>query len=447
MVGLLWSSLGMPVAGAEDDGQLRFAHLSPDTPAVDVAIAPLPPDRTGPLTDPGEDATTGLGYGAVSAPVDLPAGSYAVSVRAAGTGRTVPPALSARVDVPAGGARTVTLTGAFADLRVAALDDDLSAPPPGSARVRVLAAAGSVPSLDVTLSGGPALASALSFGAAAEPRTVPAGPATLLVGDAEPVPVSFAAGSVVTVLVLDQEDGGLVVRPVVDAAGPAVVPAGAVEAGTGDLRRGPAPLALALAATAGLAAAGRRGRVLLVATGLAAVTGVTTPALAVEPATTAPAHPAVAVAPVGFPAAPVHLSVPDAGVDAALTAAGLDPAGALVPPADAAVAGWYTGGPLPGLPGPAVIAGHVDWAGAPGVFSRIGDLRPGAEIVVGRVDGGTARFAVTRVVTRPKTDFPADEVYAPTAGAELRLITCGGSFDRAAGSYEDNVVVFAESVG
>ncbi|WP_116452692.1 class F sortase [Blastococcus litoris] len=443
MVGLLCASLGMPAAGAEDGGQLRFAHLSPDTPAVDVAVAPLPSDRTGPLTDPGEDATTGLAYGAVSEALDLPAGSYAVSVRAEGAARSVPPALSARVDVPAGGALTVTLTGSFADLGVATLTDDLSAPPPGSARVRVLAAAGSLPAADVALSGGPALASGLPFGAAAEPRTVPAGPATLLVGDAEPVPVTFAAGSVVTLLVLDGEGGGLLVRPVVDAAGPSVVPTGAVEAGTGDLPGGPAPVALAaLAALAGLVLAGRRGRVLLVATGLAAVTGVTAPAGAAEAVA-----PVVAVSAAGSPAAPVRLSVPDAGVDALLAGAGLDSAGALVPPADPALAGWYTGGPVPGLPGPAVIAGHVDWAGAPAVFSRLGELRPGAEVVVGRADGSTARFTVTRVVSRPKTDFPVDDVYAPTSGAELRLITCGGSFDRAAGSYRDNVVVFAEAVG
>jgi hypothetical protein len=145
----------------------------------------------------------------------------------------------------------------------------------------------------------------------------------------------------------------------------------------------------------------------------------------------------------GQPAAPVGLVVPAAGVDAVLTGAGLDPAGALVPPEDPAVAGWYTGGPVPGETGPAVIAGHVDWAGAPAVFAGVADLAPGAEVLVERADGSTERFTVTRVARYPKDAFPAAAVYGPTPDAQLRLITCGGTFDRAARSYRDNVVVDA----
>jgi hypothetical protein len=62
---------------------------------------------------------------------------------------------------------------------------------------------------------------------------------------------------------------------------------------------------------------------------------------------------------------------------------------------------------------------------------------------VTRTDGTIVRFTVTRVARYPKSTFPAGEVYAPTATPELRLITCGGVFDRVAGSYEDNVIVFA----
>jgi hypothetical protein len=442
VLGLLCASLGAPAAAAEDGGELRFAHLSPDTPAVDVAVAPVPAGSSGPLTDPGDDVVTGLAYGAVADPVDLPAGSYAVSVRAAGAGRTAAPVLSARVDLPAGGARTVTLGGAFADLALTTIPDDLTAPAPGTARVRVLAAAGAAGALDVAVAGGPSLASALPFGAAGEPVAVPAGPATLTVGGdgaASEVPVSFTAGSVVTLLVLD-DAGGLAVRPVVDAAGPAVVPAGAVEAGSGSLPGASALVPLAVATMTVLAAAGRRGRVVLAATGMAAATAGAVPAAAAE----AVVRPVVLAPKPARVAPPVHLSVPAVGVDATLTGAGLD-AGALVPPADPALAGWYTGGPVPGLPGPAVITGHVDWAGLPGVFARLGELRPGAEVLVGRADGSTARFTVTRVVHRAKTDFPVEEVYAPTSSAELRLITCGGEFDRSRGSYTDNVVVFAEA--
>jgi hypothetical protein len=272
---------------------------------------------------------------------------------------------------------------------------------------------------------------------------VPAGPAVLTVssgaGAAAEVPASFAAGSVVTLLVLDSAEGGLDVRPVVDAAGPAVVPTGGVEAGTGSGTTGVLPLTGVL--VAGLMT-GRRGRVLLATTGLAVAAVVATP----EAGAGDTGPPVVAASEAGRPSAPVRLVVPAAGVDAPLAAAGLDPVGALSPPADPAVAGWYTDGPVPGETGPAVITGHVDWAGAPGVFSRIAELGPGAEVLVVRADRTTARFAVTRVLSRPKSDFPTAEVYAPTTAAELRLITCGGIFDRTRDSYEDNVVVFARQV-
>ena len=439
----------MPTGVAEEPGRLRVAHLSPDTPAVDVAVALLAPGSTEPLTDPGPDLVTGLSYGDVSEVAALAPGTYAVSVRAAGSGRAVPPVLSTRIELPPGAARTVTLAGRFADLGLGEISDDLSAPPPGATRVRVLAASAEVAALDVSVLGGPPLAAALPFGAAGDARPVPAGAATLTVGGegvapAE-VPVTFAAGSVVTLVVLDRPEGGLTVRPVVDAAAPTVVPVGGVEAGTGPLPYGPAALPLAGAVLAGLGAAGRRGRALLAVTGLTLTVGLAVPGNSAR-ATTGPVSGPVVLDPAGGqPSAPVRILVPAAGVDVPLTGVALDPAGALVPPADPAVAGWYTAGPVPGETGPAVVAGHVDWAGAPAAFAGLADLGPGAEVLIGRADGSTTRFTVTRVVRRAKTDFPAAEVYAPTSGAELRLITCGGAFDRSRGSYEDNVIVFAQA--
>ncbi len=141
-------------------------------------------------------------------------------------------------------------------------------------------------------------------------------------------------------------------------------------------------------------------------------------------------------------AAPVRLVVPAAGVDAVLAGAGLDPAGSLVPPADPAVAGWYTGGPRPGRPVPPCIAGHVDWAGAPAVFAGLADIAPARRCSSG---GPTEHGALHRHPRRPRSEerLPGGRGVRADAGAEIRLITCGGAFDRAAGSYEDNVVVDA----
>jgi hypothetical protein len=142
-------------------------------------------------------------------------------------------------------------------------------------------------------------------------------------------------------------------------------------------------------------------------------------------------------------AAPVRVRVPAIGVDSELLRLGTDPAGVLVPPDDPDRAGWFTGGAVPGDVGPAVVAGHVDSVDGPAVFSRLGELGPGTEVLVDREDGTTARFAVTGVGRYPKRDFPTESVYGPTPRAELRLVTCGGEFDRSARSYLDNVVVTA----
>jgi len=77
------------------------------------------------------------------------------------------------------------------------------------------------------------------------------------------------------------------------------------------------------------------------------------------------------------------------------------------------------------------------------VFYSLGALEPGNRVEVARADGSTVAFEVYDVRVVPKDDFPTLEVYGNTDGPELRLITCGGPFDRSAGHYEDNVVVFA----
>jgi hypothetical protein len=146
-----------------------------------------------------------------------------------------------------------------------------------------------------------------------------------------------------------------------------------------------------------------------------------------------------------LPAAePVAVRVEEIGVESELVDLGLDGEGRLEVPEDADIAGWYVKGPTPGERGPAVIVGHVDSHHGPGVFYRLGELRPGDEVEVERADGRTARFRVYRVEQVPKDDFPTQRVYGPTDGAELRLITCGGQFDRSSRHYTDNIVVYAE---
>ena len=144
---------------------------------------------------------------------------------------------------------------------------------------------------------------------------------------------------------------------------------------------------------------------------------------------------------------PVRLRIPSIGVETALVRLGLDAASALEAPADFAVAGWFIHAPTPGELGPAIIAGHVDSKRGPAVFFRLHRLVPGDEIRVERADGRTAVFRVVAVERHAKEAFPTAAVYGDTDHAALRLITCGGAFDRASDHYRENLIVFARLEG
>jgi sortase (surface protein transpeptidase) len=197
--------------------------------------------------------------------------------------------------------------------------------------------------------------------------------------------------------------------------------------------------------------------------GLVAVTvgstGLAAAALSPQHAAQLPARPSPIPAPSGpavLPASlttaqqaarPVWLSVPAIGVRTSLVDLGLRANGTLQVPSSTAVAGWYSGSPRPGTVGAAVIAGHVDSRLGPGIFFWLRTLRAGDRVYVGRADGTMAVFTVTAVQKYAKDQFPTAAVYGSVPDAELRLITCGGVFDRALGSYLSNVVVFARLDG
>jgi len=163
-------------------------------------------------------------------------------------------------------------------------------------------------------------------------------------------------------------------------------------------------------------------------------------------ATPPPAEPeAVAVPAVGV--APARVDVAAIGLSERLIDLGLDASGAMEVPVDADDVGWFTGGGRPGGRGPTVVAGHVDSTSGPAVFARLDELVVGDEVVLTDVDGGVARYVVSEVVDVPKAEFPTARVFGAQPSDELRLITCGGVFDRGSGHYDQNRVVFAHRAG
>jgi hypothetical protein len=232
----------------------------------------------------------------------------------------------------------------------------------------------------------------------------------------------------------------------------------------------------------GVAAHARRGRLLAAAAGVLVLAGLLLLGMALRAQRHPPQPPAAAAIPYasshpgsqpsatsGLPApgassraaarpvtgpllgrsVPVRLDIPDLHVRSELLQLGLNPDQTVqVPPLSKdSKAGWYKYSPTPGQLGPSVILGHVDSAKyGPGVFFKLGALRPGSTLSVTRSDHTTAVFRVDRVVSYPKAHFPTLEVYGNTDSAQLRLITCGGRFDAGSHNYQSNIVAYATLV-
>jgi len=248
-----------PAAGATV-GYVRLAHLSPDTPAVDVYLSVVsggaPPQKF-----------PAVGYGVVSKYQAMAPGTYSVAMRNVGAADSTPPVLSTQLTVTAGAAYTVAGVGRFADLGLRVIDDDLSLPSPGMAKVRVVHASVRAPLLDVSVADGTPIADGIAFATTTGYREIKPGSWQLRLrpsgsGPATDLAATCAAGGVYSVLILDGKDGGLTVEVRTDARAGESVPRGGVDTGAGgtapngprapDSGAGPAAVALPLAAVAAL---------------------------------------------------------------------------------------------------------------------------------------------------------------------------------------------------
>ncbi|WP_219416989.1 DUF4397 domain-containing protein [Pseudonocardia nigra] len=254
--------LGVPGAAAAATAQggpsfLRLAHLSPDTPNVDVYLTAV--------DDPARSFTLeGVGYGAVSDYRSLPAGTYTVAMRSAGAPADAPPVIATTLTTEPGEAYTVAGTGLYDELGLTVLVDDLTMPEPGQARLRVINAAATAPQVDLAVAGGPVIAEGVGFAESSGYRTVPIGSWTVNVstpggGAPTSLPVDVAANAVYTVLLLDT-GGRLTAQLHLDSAGAPAVPLGGIHTGFGGTAGGWGGLEWLLLAAAAVAAAALVGR-------------------------------------------------------------------------------------------------------------------------------------------------------------------------------------------
>ena len=226
-------------AAAAGVGWIRLAHLSPDTPGMDVRLMSF--DAATP-----DIMLENVTFGAVSDYQRLPAGFYTLSMVPPGSAADATPVLTTSVEIAAGASYTSVAVGRRAELMQKVFADDLTPPPAGQARVRVIHAASAVPTLAAAGTDGVDVAPDTPFGTAAPYATVPAGPRTIEVtpgsGDAQPVTtdVDLAAGSISTLLVLD-DPAGFVVRTLVDSIGMSRMPVGGADTGYGPSAGGSLP--------------------------------------------------------------------------------------------------------------------------------------------------------------------------------------------------------------
>ena len=164
--------------------------------------------------------------------------------------------------------------------------------------------------------------------------------------------------------------------------------------------------------------------------------------LAGSPLAAAPSAGTQAAARLVSPWTPTELVIPRIGVDAKIEARGLDANRNLDTPGDFRDVAWYRLGPTPGLPGNALINGHVNWWTGSAVFTRLSQLRAGDEVVVIRGDGSRVVFKVTtRTVVAAGARIPS--LFAPSPVATLTLITCTGVWDTARGTDTQRLLVGA----
>ena len=247
-------ALSASPASAAGDGYVRLAHLSPDTPTVDVYLKAEAGGK--------QQTFPGVGYGVLSQYLRLPTGTYSVAMRKAGADPGSKPVLTTQVSVENGNAYTVAGVGRYADLGLRVLKDDLKLPGAGESKVRIIQASVRVPVLDVDVSNGRTIADGVQFATTTSYREVKPGKWTVKVqpsggGKTSSLPCTLGAGSVYSLLVLDAKDGGLRTELHVDAGRSGTVPLGGVATGDGGSQPvSPMPMALIVAGVAALLTGG-----------------------------------------------------------------------------------------------------------------------------------------------------------------------------------------------
>jgi hypothetical protein len=146
--------------------------------------------------------------------------------------------------------------------------------------------------------------------------------------------------------------------------------------------------------------------------------------------------------------APSRLTIETASLDISVRPVGVASDGQMELPPDPAVIGWYRFGPGPADDqGTVVLGGHLDSRQyGVGPLVRLRRIDEGDLITVRLNDGSAARYRVQDVEDIAKKKLPVDRLFAREGPRVLKIVTCGGPYDRDNGGYRDNLIVTAVPV-
>jgi len=218
-----------------NDGWIRLAHLSPNTPPVDVYLYSFGNSHA-------MIVLHHVAYGTVSPYEKVAAGEYTVAMRGVNASPTSQPVLSTSVPITAGGAYTVAGMGPAKGLRLQVIPDRLTTPP-GRSLVRVIQASLRYQKITVDANHR-TLAKNINFAHVTGYVSTPPGSFDVHfagMGAKGSSDISLAAGSIHTLVVLDASHSGLQIANLEDAAGSTVPPVGGADTGLGGTAPGPAP--------------------------------------------------------------------------------------------------------------------------------------------------------------------------------------------------------------
>jgi len=143
---------------------------------------------------------------------------------------------------------------------------------------------------------------------------------------------------------------------------------------------------------------------------------------------------------------PSILAIPSLNLTAPFEPLGLNSNHTIEVPKNNMGVGWFIYGAKPGEAGAAVIVGHLDSVSGPAIFENLGKIKPGNNIVITRADGSVVTYRVDSISKFSQDNFPTEVVYGPVSYAAVRIITCSGIWDKQAGHYSQNLVVFGSEI-